>query len=366
MFGYIQKLPSLGDYYGTKKNNFNVLRLILSCVVIFSHSYYIIDADNHRELLYLFSHHQITLGSVCVDGFFIISGFLLVASWENSRGLWDFLRRRALRVFPGLTACLLMMIFCVGPIAGVNIREYFSNPSTYKILRFLLVVPDFHNALPGVFMHNPVSIAVNGSLWTIKYEIYCYVMLALVSFAGIMNKKTGWSVFVFFYVLYNVITPALEMRMGRTLPFALSPDFIPRLATYFFAGSACYIYRDHIKYSGGIFALCFFCILMSCWKGVNFVFPLLLPYCFLYFVFSRNINFYGFGKKVDLSYGVYLYAYPVQQLLVQYLGSNIHPWYLFFIAMIISLFLGLMSWTLVEKRFIVLKEKMGTYEKNSL
>ena len=181
---------TLADAYRPDANNLNLIRLLLAALVIATHSYVIACGDaaagGPAEPLGRLTHHRADLGSVAVDGFFAVSGFLLAASWGQGNGVANFTVRRFLRIYPGFLACVLICVFVVGPASVVDVARYFRDPGTYRLLRYLYFGP-FIDAQPGAFLHNPQPEIVNTSLWTIKFEVECYAVLIVLGVARLLR-----------------------------------------------------------------------------------------------------------------------------------------------------------------------------------
>ena len=345
---------TLGSLLDTRKNNLNALRLFFALLVIVSHSYPLVfglATGSDVEPLYRLSHGQIDFGSLAVNCFFLMSGFLLVLSWEKSRGFLDFMFKRVLRVYPGLTVCILVCIFVVGPLGGVDLHHYFQNRDTYRLLQYLALIR-FWNSLPGVFANNPVPEIIDSSLWTIKYEIFCYIIIAIMGVARLVKVVPVLIALAATYLFYNIVS-----ILHISLPLALAPDYMPRFLTYFLMGSAFYLLRDKIPHNRIWLAVSVLAILFALHSGMRFVFPIFGAYCLFYFAFSPTIPLFGFGRKWDLSYGTYLYAWPIQQLLLQHVPVTQQPTILAIATIPLSLAAAAVSWALVERPFLEFKKK---------
>lgn len=167
-------------------NNFDVLRYFAAVLVIYSHSYPL--TGKSIEPLALLSKGQWTFGGVAVAIFFVISGFLVSNSFERSTVL-QYTVNRFLRIFPGLFMAVLLSVFVLGPLfTSLEISEYFSNNLTYSYLNNSLLL-SVQYVLPGMFETNLYPNAVNGSIWTIPYEILGYILVAIIGYYGLLKKK---------------------------------------------------------------------------------------------------------------------------------------------------------------------------------
>jgi peptidoglycan/LPS O-acetylase OafA/YrhL len=341
-----------------RDNNFDFIRLVLAVQVIFSHSYPLLWGDNAREPLMRLTGGQVTFGETAVAGFFILSGFLITKSWVRSSGPGDYLRKRVLRIYPGFLAAVAFCGLVVGPLGAANLAEYWGafSPSQFVVKALNLQGA----AIPPSFQSNPGH-AINGSLWSIRYEFLCYLGVAALGLCGAFRQRrlvlaafAGWFAVYALQVQLDMKIPG--HRLGWIYGF---PPYWPRLATCFLAGALFYLYRDRMRYSltgfvASVIGLVALAALPAL-EGLALATPLLGAYAFFYLGFLPVRRLHGFAKRGDLSYGMYLYAFPVQQLLVHYVGTSLHPLVLFAVATPITTTFAVLSWFFVEKPFIRLK-----------
>ena len=170
----------------SRSNNLDVLRFLLACVVIHSHSF-MLTGHEYASLRQKLIHLQFGGGGYAVDFFFMLSGFLVANSWLHSRGLGDYLKRRTLRIYPGFIVCLAFCVFVAGPLGGADLKTYFANPQTWSFFAPLILGP--LGVLPGVFTDAPWRGVVNVPLWTIRFEFLCYLLLAAIGMAGLLRRR---------------------------------------------------------------------------------------------------------------------------------------------------------------------------------
>ncbi len=158
-------------------NNFDLLRFLLAAGVIVSHAYPLLLGAGTLEPLAKLLSSQADLGKICVEGFFVISSFLVTSSFTRSATAQDYLKKRSLRIFPGLAAALLICIFVVAPLGGAPFPSYLHNKSSWKFLTILLMHDvQGTDAIAGVFTGMPYFQMI-GSAWTIRYEFGCYLLV---------------------------------------------------------------------------------------------------------------------------------------------------------------------------------------------
>ena len=343
--------PRLGSLAGGRRNNFDFLRFVAAILVIFGHSYAIAIGSLADEPLWRFSGQQFHSGILAVRIFFIISGFLIAASYDRVGQVAVFARNRALRIFPGLVAAVVVTMLVIGPLATtLPLSAYFRDPQTYAYLKTLtLRLHGANDLLPGVFKGNPLAGSVNGSLWTLFYEVVCYVFAGAIGAVGLLRQRVLLLVFVTSMVIRPVvllIAPGSRLLGGESL----------YLGQCFAAGMLCYLYRDSIPINGRLMLIALTGWIAGTALGFGtLLLPVLGTYTIMVLAFSPRIRLHGFARRGDYSYGLYVYAFPVQQMIVQTVGRPMSHWWNFLIAVPITLLLAFLSWNLVEKRFLALK-----------
>ena len=342
-----------------RANNFNFIRFALAVMVIFGHSYSMIQKTSDNEPLTRLTRGQMFSGELAVDCFFIISGFLILQSWLYSRSAGDYLRKRALRIYPGYIVCALLCIFVVGPIGMGSASAYFHTMPWKHNLHALV----FLNQLEiHPFIHLPIEI-VNGSLWTISEEFVCYLALAALGLLGILRKRR----LVLGLFAASLAGYLFQLARGWNKPFALplhlGGDITawPRLFTYFLAGMCYYLFRDKIRYTRAYLWLAGLALTVSCvTNSLALTLPICGTYLLFYFVFHPTLHAYEFGRKCDLSYGIYLYGWPAQQLILNYFLRDLNPVTLALCAIPVTCGAAYLSWILIEKPFLKLKPRSQT------
>jgi peptidoglycan/LPS O-acetylase OafA/YrhL len=209
--------------------------------------------------------------------------------------------------------------------------------------------------LDGAFSRNPVS-GIDGSMWTIKYEFWCYLLVALLGVMGLIRRRA--LVLVAFIAMLIIYVLHEQLRLDWHTPnrvLLLTSDFNnwPRLLTFFLAGAAFYSFRDFIPWSGVWAAGCFLVILIAArippaLVGIE---PIAGTYALMWLAFAPR-GPYGFARNGDLSYGIYLYACPIQQLLFQRYGVGLRPAAMFAVALPMTVIVAVVSWYCVERPFL--------------
>jgi peptidoglycan/LPS O-acetylase OafA/YrhL len=323
--------------------------------VIFSHSYALLLGDISKDPLFSVAGRVFSEIGVC--GFFAISGYLVHQSLYRSSSLSSFIRKRLLRIVPGLFVAVLFTTLVIGPIVSTySTMAYFSNPATWAhALKNMLLIPG-SQTLPGVFTENP-SPAVNGSLWTLRYEFLLYGLLSLLYFVPLPRRRI--------IIPAALIILLLSLLMGRynIIPLNASDQkflyYFVILASYFLGGGLLSLFPEVlIKRKTILFfasSIIFVTSLFILKKELE-VFGIL---GFTVMVITFGLHYFpvlNFSKYTgDISYGTYIYAYPIQQALIVWL----HPENVFTLILpsfFLSWIAGLLSWHLVEQRFIRRKQ----------
>ena len=341
--------PSFGSLSEGRHNNFDFLRFLFASLVIYSHSFALLYNGTwagYDPLLH-WTHGQIAFGGLAVDGFFLISGFLITKSWLGSRSIADFAEKRARRILPALAVVLVVTVLVFGPMAtSLPLPVYFSSPRTPAYFGFMGTV-NLHltDRLPGVFSSNPLAGRVNGSLWTIRCEALCYGLVAV--FGGLKMYRCPA------VVLATAIAATVVMAAGSRL-FGMG-EFADsfRVLVFFLWGMAFYLYRGVVPHSRLLLAVALGGLAVFEITGVlTYFLPLLGGYCVFYFAFSPRLGLQRFARHGDLSYGLYLYAFPMQQLLVSRFAGAWNAGTLTLTAFVLAGLCAVLSWSLVEKRFL--------------
>ena len=339
-----------------KNNAFDFVRLFLSLMVVFSHSLWIGFGKLEFTIPAKDMQAQVDFGQIAVYGFFAISGFLIANSWIRSSGIVDFIQKRIFRLFPAFWVCIFISAAFFAPLyfvlSGKTIVTYFSvnglNSYRYFWTNILLEIrqENIGNTLDLVFRK-----ITNGPLWSLIFEFRAYILLAILGVLGIFkNKFLIILPFLFFWFShYNVVFDPVYRTWFETW---VGDYKIAVLFSYFFAGATFLVWKDKIIMDWKIFTVA----LLSLWWVVTInrfalVAPLAMTYVTLYLAATLPIR--NLSKKIgDWSYGIYIYSWPIQNLLFLMGVAKLGLWPYTFISMTLSCGAGYLSWHLVEKRFL--------------
>lgn len=305
-----------------RHNNINFIQFVMAILVIYSHAFPIATAANAGEIIKDLTASAYSFGNLAVATFFIFSGFLVSASYESTPNIFIFLKKRCFRIFPGLFAVLVFSTFVLGPcITTLPITEYFRHPVTWQYLKSIFLKPLYWN-LPGVFESNLYGTSVNGSLWTIPYQFGFYLLLGVLGFLG-LTKQSGmnlalFGIFTISYLLKDNLFPGITHLAG--MPFA---DWL-YLGMYFTAGMVAYSYKHIIRLTRQGAMISLFLLILAWAAKEYFVSTTIFgTYLLLYLAYcTRSIHF----SLARLSFGIYLYGFPVQQFFTHLSGGVMNPY----------------------------------------
>ncbi len=345
----------------TKANNFDILRLLAASFVIITHSYSL-TGNGEMDFLSHYSKGTISFSHLGVAIFFVISGYLILNSAIYSSSAKSYFWKRLLRILPGLLVILLVSVFILGPIlTSKSASSYFTDIETYKHFYTISIYNIGHLNLPGVFLENYNS-AVNGSLWTLQYEFTCYLLVALLVFVIKSEKiKLTYLVYCLFFLFisarfllgdryfwFNYSSPYL---------FSLNIMYLTEWCMYFTAGMVLYFIKDKFNYFNWltIILLGLFIILVSfnylsfARLALYFLVPVVV-YHFAFLVKSIQIP----TQIGDISYGMYIYAFPIQQTILNFYPS-MKVEYFIIVSIVCTIPFAFLSWHFIEKRALRIK-----------
>jgi peptidoglycan/LPS O-acetylase OafA/YrhL len=339
-----------------RDNNFNLLRFIAATMVIWSHSFPLALGPGDNEPLR--SSLGVTFGSIAVDIFFVSSGYLIAASLVSSKNIFRFAWARFLRIYPGLIVATVVTVVFIGLfISTEDTSRYFLDRSTWKFLiKNSALLLGIEYSLPGTFTHTPAAYAVNGSLWTLPKELLMYAIFAGVwLIAGLFCELVAWNRKLVFKALVSV-TLAGELLLYFFGLKEFIEDSNTRLLTAFSFGAFISLFRDRLPANSGLVVLLAAAILVSSLDRTVFffVYTLLFPYLVICCALLPVWRLKEFNRVGDYSYGLYVYAFPVQQIIMFFMKS-VGPEALFGIAFVVTLILAVISWHAIEKPVLSLK-----------
>ncbi|MDR2325127.1 MAG: acyltransferase [Acidovorax sp.] len=322
-------------------NNFDFLRTVAATLVLFSHQFSLLGLPDPRIL------PRISLGHLAVCIFFVISGFLVTQSWERDPNALRFAKRRILRVWPGLIAVTVLSALVLGPlVTSLPAYDYFRADGTLAYFKTLLL--NIKYKLPGVFTENPYPNAVNGSLWTIPLEVRWYIVILIAGVIGALKIRV-----LALIALMTLAVYYLGIYGAETNP---NPKYFQELGLFMLYGACLHLYREKWARRPLVFLLVIACAALTAVAlGHPFVgLWLALPYMVIAFGTASTPVLRRFGRFGDLSYGIYIYAFPVQQTIIWWLGPQPFA-VLLSVSIVIVVAMAYASWHLIESPALRLK-----------
>ncbi|GGH64045.1 hypothetical protein GCM10008014_42030 [Paenibacillus silvae] len=350
-----KEIRGLSELLMGRENYFDLIRLVAAVFVIFSHAYPL-SGSGVEEPLSNLSNGKVNFGNLAVFTFFVISGLLITQSYIHSNNLIVFLKSRILRIFPGLIGVILFSTFIMGPIVtSLSLADYLTSEGIREYLKAVFLFPMQWN-LPGVFETNAYKGTVNGSLWTIPFEFLCYLLVGLIGFFGLLRHR--YVVLLISLILYYFYTFGDTQLVNSGHLFGLEIKTLVELSVYFMAGSVVYLFKDVIVIRKELAMVSLSLIAVSLFNGgFKPVFVIAGTYLILYLAYLPKSKATVLTQYGDFSYGLYLYAFPIQQVVTYLYGGKTNIWLNFLISLPMTYLLAIASWYVIEKKALRLKKR---------
>lgn len=343
---------------GNRPSGFDYMRLMLCIIVISVHSLKVTDTALSDALW----HGPFRpLVALVVPMFFCMSGFLISGSFMRCQTLISFGGLRALRLLPALTVCVLLAAFVLGPIfTSLPLSEYFRQRQFFDY--FLNIFGRLHFGLPGVFLNNPDRNDVSIQLWTLTYEMSSYIVLMALSVIGVIARPR---LFVPLLIAGNIVAVAGCVLFPSGAINILVPGHI--LVICFLFGMAAFMFKDQIIWDQRLMLISL-AIVLACLATRNVgdtLMPIPVAYLTVYLglLQPRRSAVINSG---DYSYGIFLYGYPVQQMVAAIFGRHQFWFTNLIVALPVTLLLAVLSWRFVEKPALRWKAFILTLEERSV
>jgi peptidoglycan/LPS O-acetylase OafA/YrhL len=323
-----------------RQNNFDLLRLIAAVSVIFSHAFLLSENSQDHEPLMILTGGQTILGVVGVFVFFTISGYLVTQSFDTTTSPLVFLAKRALRIFPGLFVCLLVCAFVIGPVVtGLPLADYFGRPEPYFFVLHNGVLDINYNRLPGVvFGPGNIGGIVNGPLWSLPCEVMMYLMLFGLGVCRLLTLRIGLML-----LLIGTLCVWFEVTDALGGAFWLLGFFAAGICGYRLRGAGLFAGRWALVAALGLaFSIPAHLFLIG--------FLLFGSYLVLYLALNKRVRPVPAARFGDLSYGLYIYGWPIEQGVVYFSGARAPWWGVFGVALAVAVPAAFLSWHGIERR----------------
>lgn len=339
----------LSELLKRDNNNLDIFRLLAAALVIYGHAYAIAPQEGRSDVFGRWLGYDYS-GSLAVKVFFFLSGLVVTNSLLSKRDVAQFVMARFFRIWPGLLVVIVLCAMVLGPLLTVlPPGAYWTEPQTWRYVTYnLLLVPQY--ALPGVFAGNPHANVVNGSLWTIVLEVGAYLGLLALFMVGALRSR--W------LALGIGVLILLDPVMGNRLLFTWRAPHsgTDLLAPCFAAGALLALFKEQVEVGlrEAIGLVLLFWLFRASSYAYYFLYAALFG-CMLYLAGEPWLV--RWKPSSDVSYGVYLWGFPVQQTL-QYLWPEQGLRFNQLASLTLALLLGYLSWHGVEKHGIALGQKV--------
>jgi len=339
----------LEAYMKSKNNGFNFLRLLGALFVVYSHSYAIFYGTSsiHKDIL-MNTTGFTTLGDLGVSIFFIISGLLITMSLANNKTkIKTFIMSRILRVYPAMFVMVLLSLVVFYFISSQDFKSFFTSSDTIKyFLKNNTLIFGVHTNLEGIFQDHYFK-SVNGSLWTLPWEVRMYVVVFLIfhifhKYARAITLFLATTISIYYYYLLTQDTEFIHPSI--------------RFMSLFLLGSTFFYFKDKIRLNKVYFIPIVIVLFLALYFRNHDLFHLfnvfLLPYFIIYIAYSF-VFLRGFNNIGDYSYGIYIYSFPIQQIFAS-TDMSFMTYVLFSCSVIFTM--AFLSWHFVEKKALSYKK----------
>ena len=351
-------MQSSQTIFDPKRNSIGFLRLVLALTVIYAHAFEL--GGLGHDFIFHLSGKLYTIAGISVDAFFAFSGYLITASYVRLKSLPLFLWHRILRLLPAYWVCLTVVGIAFSLLLGRGPSSRYITHNLFVpfgsvgliitniIFSLLGLIPDWsqlqdklwlmgQDRIPPLLIHNLFPNAINGSLWTLAPEFRCYMIVGLLGFIGLLSRRFTLGLFLFFW--------AANFFHVYRHPDSIGSSYL-RFPAHFLAGAAFYFWKPPLN---PLLALS--SVVVAAGTLIEGFYPLVSPIttAYLFFWLAAVLPFQGVGRVRDYSYGIYIYAFPVQQTLSAY-GFNRWGFSIYFLLSVaFTIPLAPASWHLIEK-----------------
>ncbi|MCA7902846.1 acyltransferase [Burkholderia cepacia] len=345
--------PSVSVLLQRGQNNLDLIRLLAAIGVMFGHSFYIQPAQGRHEPIARLIGIEYS-GSLAVYTFFLISGMLVTNSFIRQQSTFRFAAHRIARVFPGLIVCVFISAYALYPMfSNLTVSEVIaSKDSAQYFARGITFYPDILYTLPHIFENAPLKNSVNGSLWTIPVELKCYLIVLLAGCIGLLRSKFSSTVFI------ATCGAFLGWMIFNGSPYSFLHDYVTKAPDYsfypvvfFLIGMLLYSMRETITIDGrlGIALIALYALFAHSMVG-SVLFYVAFVYGVLCIAADTRIS--ALRPKSDYSYGVYLWAFPIQQIFAS-LYPKMDNLLGLMLSIPVTLVMAALSWHLIERPCII-------------
>lgn len=321
-----------------RENSFDLIRHFAAFLVLFSHHYPLSGLQEPTI------SHWDTLGFVAVAIFFSISGFFMPQSYAGSEGFVGFMAKRCRRIFPGLVMCALFMVYVVGAIFTTDyLFHYFFSIGQLKTVVMFSMFSG--RAIPGVFSDFVVKDAINGSLWTLPVEFFCYIIIGFV-----FSLRFSWKSVACLLWVACIGTATVKVLWSDFSFYGIPMSYLALFGIPFFVGALLSMTRqswERVKWPLVVVAL----LILWLFRGRPEIQVLgTASIAVITVVLGTSFKDRIIKGRFDISYGVYIYAFPVQQIVINRVVGNF--WLGMLLSSVVTIVFGYLSYKYVELPFL--------------
>jgi len=328
------------------KNNFDILRLFLSLTVVIVH---LADLSQIDKLMAFSSYFS---SVIAVDSFFIVSGFLIFMSFDKSSSYIHYFLKRVRRIAPAYVSVIIISAIFLYFVSTKSFDEYFSLDFIRYIVFNLFTLNFIQPTLLGVFEQNPLQ-AVNGALWTIKIEVIFYILVPLISYISLKSSRLSIYITIYLLAIFYSLTMIWLFNTTNNEIFLKLEKQIPSQLAFFISGALIYHFYKEFK-TKIILIFTISIIVLYIHHNITNIYPL-YPISLAVFIisFATQLKYLGnLSKFGDLSFGIYIWHFPIIQIFINYhLFNNLYFGLSIFILILLSI--TLISWHFIEKPFLI-------------
>lgn len=339
---------TLAEHVSPKSNGLNLVRLVMASSVIFWHSFPLTGRT------FPFAFPEQFLGQFSVDGFFAISGFLLAGSWLHRPKLISYLRNRALRIFPAFWVCLALTALVLAPLTTLLQQGPWGGTQWSSAVRYVLNNADLsinQFDVAGTPLGVPFPGIWNGSLWTLKWEFIAYLVLAAVGLVGGLRHRI--IALLGFGVLWAV-------NLAQVLDLVDANYYLKnggRLGFMFMCGVLLCLYARNLPAARWVPVACLLALPLTWFlPDYRLLGGPLLAYLVIWVGGAIHRPLLQLNNR-DVSYGVYIYAFPIQQALAIAGLTMLPPLVFGTLSLALTIPIATLSWVLIERPALKLKDR---------